>query len=456
MLSGYDLIRAGIPQQYGFAQALSACNIALSEGRSVSHAINIARDTFKKYNSEKPIQKSLQNVRNVEVLYNNDYTDSHDKVLKPIAKTPYVHKIAVFPNITPMGVGKIPNGCVVESEKIHPGLHSRDVCNSIMISVFDSVDCQQVFNAVRLITSFSSEGREQITQPSEQLLDNISNNKILSEFSNYFTCDFMTQGGSGHFAIVGKIASTYQTVLITSCGLGRIGNKLHDIGSAIAKDNNCHSYKQLVGDNYWLEPESKQGNQYWSALQLVRDWAEENQKAIHDSVARLVNADVVDQFWEYYNFIYKRVNGLYYHGRGVVSTFEDTPEQRKLIFLNIGATILIVKPLYRSESLDFIPCNSGTIKGIKEYEKIVNDKMMFTASGYSQYRHNINNFLKKQVGNIDVRFETGITDPSEYPGRFNSADNFRKQLRQLNLASVVQYVVPSHVLLMGKTSNNKR
>lgn len=48
----------------------------------------------------------------------------------------------------------------------------------------------------------------------------------------------------------------------------------------------------------------------------MRDWTRESHYAIHDLVARAIGNAVEDRFWNEHNFVFRREDGLYYHGKG--------------------------------------------------------------------------------------------------------------------------------------------
>jgi len=81
-----------------------------------------------------------------------------DKVLR----TPVVVEGIVMPDACPAGpVGTIPVGGVAAARNaIIPGMHSADICCSLMATVFDDTSPKQVLEAAHMATHFGPGGRE--------------------------------------------------------------------------------------------------------------------------------------------------------------------------------------------------------------------------------------------------------------------------------------------------------
>ena len=80
-----------------------------------------------------------------------------------VLKTPTVEAGAVMPDACPAGpLGTIPVGGVVAARNaIHPGMHSADICCSVMITDLGMVDPKAALDAAEAITHFGAGGRDQ-------------------------------------------------------------------------------------------------------------------------------------------------------------------------------------------------------------------------------------------------------------------------------------------------------
>ena len=143
VISGQDLIDAGMGQGKWFRDALDAANVVLREGGSMEGALEAAR-AFQPgptlaLQSDTDI-KIYSNIRS-ENAFEQDNVEKVHATMRALVRTPVVRSAAIMPDACPAGpIGTIPVGGVVASEAIHPGMHSADICCSMAISVFPDVD----------------------------------------------------------------------------------------------------------------------------------------------------------------------------------------------------------------------------------------------------------------------------------------------------------------------------
>ena len=76
--------------------------------------------------------------------------------MKEVMKTPTVVDGAVMPDACPTGhVGTIPVGGVVATKNaIHPGMHSADICCSVMLTDYGKVDPKLILDEAHKATHF--------------------------------------------------------------------------------------------------------------------------------------------------------------------------------------------------------------------------------------------------------------------------------------------------------------
>ena len=82
--------------------------------------------------------------------------NSVTKSMQTLMKTPTVVNGAIMPDACPTGPeGTIPvGGIVVAKNAIHPGMHSADICCSVMLTDFGDADPKAVLDAAHSITHF--------------------------------------------------------------------------------------------------------------------------------------------------------------------------------------------------------------------------------------------------------------------------------------------------------------
>ena len=100
-------------------------------------------------------------------------------------KTPTLIDGAVMPDACPTGPeGTIPvGGVAVAKNAIHPGMHSADICCSVMLTDYGNVSPQAVLDAAHSIKHFCPGGRDRNTQFrfSAELLEAFENNHFFRD-----------------------------------------------------------------------------------------------------------------------------------------------------------------------------------------------------------------------------------------------------------------------------------
>jgi len=116
-----------------------------------------------------------------------DEEDNVQKVretMTALMRTPTIEAGAIMPDACPAGpVGTIPVGGVAAARNaIHPGMHSADICCSVMITDLGHADPKTVLDAAQSVTHFGPGGRPQGNRftVSLDLLDAFRANAFLS------------------------------------------------------------------------------------------------------------------------------------------------------------------------------------------------------------------------------------------------------------------------------------
>lgn len=356
------------------------------------------------------------------------------KTMEEVVRTPVVKAAAVMPDACPAGeVGTIPVGGIVASTEIHPGMHSADICCSVAMSTFPGLSPKQVLERIHAQTHFGSGGRSDMDMP-EGLAPMLESNpftKDLVEIANYH---FGTQGDGNHFAFVGTVKSSGETALVTHHGSRGFGAKLYKKAMQVAEGYRRKLSPETLKQNAWIPADSKDGDDYWEALQIVRSWTRMNHYALHRSVA-----PISDFFWNEHNFVFRKSDGLFYHGKGATPAFEGwsyDATDLTLIPLNMAEPVLIVRGKNNPKALGFSPHGAGRNFSRTEHK-----------------RRGLGDLAEETKG-IDARFFSGIPDLTELPSGYKNAKQVREQIEKYNLADVVDEVIPYGCIMAGDWQQN--
>ncbi len=444
ILSGQDLINAGMRQGKWFGKALQAANAELQRGGSADDALAAAR-TF-----EPPPATPLRPAGAVSFHENIEAETPDEEAnvaavcqhMSELMRTPVLRAGAIMPDACPAGpVGTIPVGGVAVSEAIHPGMHSADICCSMAISVFPDIAPAALLDAVHQVTHFGPGGRPRGQQfrPPAELMARFEANDFLRDISSRAIEHFGTQGDGNHFAYVGTIKSTGETALVTHHGSRAPGARLYGKGMKVAERVRRQVSPETLKQNAWIPADTKDGDAYWEALQIIREWTKGNHYVIHDMAADRLSAKVSDRFWNEHNFVFRRSDGLFYHGKGATPAFDgwaDDATDLTLIPLNMAEPVLIVRGKNAENGLGFSPHGAG-----RNYSRTQHKRM--------QVGRTDADIFADETKDIDARFFSGITDISELPSAYKNAAAVRRQIEHYGLAEVVDEVVPYGCIMAG-------
>ena len=461
IISGQDLINAGMSQGQWFRAALDAANGILGAGGSLDEALEAAR-TFEpgpvmalRDDGAVPIHSNIR----AETAFEQANVEKVQATMRALVRTPVVRSAAIMPDACPAGpIGTIPVGGVVASEAIHPGMHSADICCSMAISIVPGVDPKALLDAVQAVTHFGPGGRPSAARlrPSDATLAAFETNFILRESALGASLEhFGTQGDGNHFAYVGRMKSTGETALVTHHGSRAPGARLYTRGMKIANRFRELLSPETLPDNAWIPADTVEGEAYWAALQTVRQWTKENHAVIHDMAAERVQARIADRFWNEHNFVFRKADGLFYHGKGATPAFDGWAADATdltIIPLNMGEPILIARGSNASHGLGFSPHGAGRNTSRSAHVRRLAEDYGADARGLSP--NNIAAILAKETAGLDVRFFSGEADVSELPSAYKSAASVRAQIAEFGLAEIVDEVIPYGCIMAGDVEKN--
>lgn len=372
--------------------------------------------------------------------------------MKVLMKTPTVLKGAVMPDACPTGkIGQIPvGGIVLTKNAIHPSFHSSDVCCSMMSSDLGIIDPKKVLDVAMETTQFGPGGRKEHDGWENLLYDN----KYLTEriLGNYFTKDYIvkaakhlgTQGDGNHFLFVGVSEETGHTHLVTHHGSRGFGASVFKKGMATAEKFRRKISPKTDKINAWIPYDTIEGELYWEALQIVRDWTKLNHSSIHDRICDKLKTPIYHRFWNEHNFVFKEGNN-FYHAKGATPLdgkfLPDSYDDLRLIPLNMAQPILVVKGDTNENNMGFAPHGAGRNVSRSEHKK-------------RNINKTVEQIFNEETKGLDVRFYSGKIDISELPSAYKNADEVQDQMERFNLGEVVDRIMPYGCIMAGDVEFN--
>ncbi|SHF74327.1 RNA-splicing ligase RtcB, repairs tRNA damage [Litoreibacter ascidiaceicola] len=369
------------------------------------------------------------------------------ETMRAVMRTPTVVGGAILPDACPAGpVGTIPVGGVVAAQNaIHPGMHSADICCSLMLTDLGDADPTTVLDAASAVTHFGPGGRPQGNRftVSLDLLDAFRANPFLSNAKTVRAAQehMGTQGDGNHFLFVGKSRATGNTILVTHHGSRGPGAKLYKAGMEVAEKYRKRHSPMTLKQNAWIPADSEEGQAYWDALQLIRKWTKTNHNSIHQATMEKACASAGERFWNEHNFVFRR-GDIYLHGKGATPAWsgfaaDADPNGRTIIPMNMAEPILIVRGSDASNALGFSPHGAGRNWSRTEHMRRLGSKTPAEA-------------LAEETAGLDVRFYEGKVDASELPSSYKPAVAVEAQIDQFGLATVEDWIDPVGSIMAGE------
>ena len=444
-ISGKDLLEWGVKQGPWFRACLEAANRAIESGADPRAAALAA--------APKPVETVPLRARGGAMHFNAEAdTDAEASNLAAVRehmtelmRVPTIEAGAVMPDACPAGSapGTIPVGGVVATkDAIHPGFHSADICCSVAATFFDDrADPTAILDAGMKLTHFGGGGRPRGAQwrPPAGVLESFEANRFLAPLKSAAMEHFGTQGDGNHFFYVGRLRSSGAVALVTHHGSRGPGAMLYKAGMKAAQAHTRRVSPRTPAHNAWIDANSDDGRAYWEALQIIRAWTKAGHFAIHDAIAEALNVGVGHRFWNEHNFVFRKPDGLFYHGKGATPAWKDFADDSTgltLIPLNMAEPILIVEGRNAPHALGFSPHGAGR---------------NFSRSAY--LRENAGRTAEEMIAaeapGVDVRYFSGAPDLSELPGAYKNAEAIREQIDKFDLATIVDEIEPIGNIMAG-------
>ncbi len=444
--TGQNLIEMGFRPTKWFAEALETIN-------NSEFTEEETQEYLEQFRSPDPIplQEPAEFVVNIKAENENEI-DNVEKVMTTmteLVKTPTIVGGVIMPDACPTGEkGIIPvGGVAIAKNAIHPGMHSADICCSVMLTDFGKMNPEEVLNAGHKHTYFGIGGRargNQMKMPLE-LIEEFKNNPFLNNDKLISTAreHLGTQGDGNHFMFVGISKKTGNTMLITHHGSRAPGAMLYDKGMKTAERFRKELSPETLPVNAWIPFETEEGQNYWEALQIIRKWTKLNHESIHEAVLNELKIEKENRFWNEHNFVF-RDGDLFYHAKGATPLDEKfLPDSNcfRLIPLNMAEPVLIVSGATNERNLGFAPHGAGRNFSRSQHKKSFGEKP-------------IEEIFKEETEGLDVRFFSNEIDISELPSAYKNAQNVRNQMEEFGLGEVIDEVIPYGCIMAGDWKKN--
>lgn len=387
---------------------------------------------------------------------------------------PVIRRGALMPDTCPAGQGiaTIPVGGAIEVENaILPGAHSADICCSMFASFFPANHpVGELMEHLCKTTHFGSGGRPRGKQFDSVVLDEpVWDNPFLHGFQSRAREFLGTQGDGNHFAYIGSVEFTSgqqqaiaraghdelaaaiekrgerMHVLVTHHGSRALGADLYKKGIQAARQWVARNANGIPDAAAWLPADSREGKDYWTALQYIGRWTRENHALIHEKFLQRIGHRPLVQIGNEHNFVWRRGDS-FLHGKGATPAWRDEAGRPLigLIPLNMAREILIVLGGDNDEFLSFAPHGAG---------RNLSRKAMLAP--YRDAEGDIDPSRVKQVlaettAGLDIRWFNGAPDLSESPLGYKDATKVKAQIERFQLATVVGEIHPLGCIMAGE------
>ncbi|MCL6220790.1 RtcB family protein [Zunongwangia pacifica] len=446
-ITGHDLKAMGYPPAKWYRKALEYIN----ENGLTKTEIENYLEQFKLpepkrlFDSPVPYSLNISADNELETANINKVRETMDQVMR----TPTVIGGAVMPDACPAGpIGTIPVGGVVATKNtIHPGMHSADICCSVMLTDFGTIAPKKVLDAAHESTHFGPGGRprgQQFQLPDELLKAFKANELLCDEKSISIAREHLgTQGDGNHFLFVGQSAKNGHTMMITHHGSRGPGARLYAKGMTIAERFRKLLSPETLKQNAWIPFDTPEGQDYWAALQVIRKWTKLNHEIIHESVAKKISQNIQNRYWNEHNFVFRN-NDIFYHAKGATpldKSFMPDITGPRLIPLNMAEPVLIVEGATTKNNLGFAPHGAGRNMSRTQHKRNLEDLSDIE-------------IFKKETKDLDIRFYSNEIDISELPSAYKPASVVRNQMADFKLGNVLDEVIPYGSIMAGDWQKN--
>ncbi|WP_205410235.1 RtcB family protein [Aquimarina longa] len=445
-ITGKTLIELGFRSGKWFPEAIDHINVNQLEGEARDRYLEQFKSppVLELHQVAIPLQINIRAENELEKTNVNSVVTS----MHTLMRTPTIVNGAVMPDACPTGAnGTIPvGGVAVAKNAIHPGMHSADICCSVMLTDFGKSDPKTVLDTAHKNTHFGPGGRDRNKQyrfPDELLKDFESNGMLNTEKMIQAARSHLgTQGDGNHFLFIGRSKKTGNTMMITHHGSRGPGANLYTQGMKIAERFRKELSPETLKQNAWIPFDTEEGKTYWEALQIIRKWTKTNHEVIHNATLEALKIEAIDRYWNEHNFVFKDKD-LFYHAKGATPLdpkFMPDITGPRLIPLNMSEPVLIVDGATTETNLGFAPHGAGRNMSRTQHRK--------SKTGTFQ------EIFEEETKGLDVRFFSNEIDITELPSAYKNAETVRNQMDEFRLGTVIDEVVPYGCIMAGDWQKN--
>ncbi len=389
------------------------------------------------------------------------------QTMQDVLCTPTIIQGVVMPDACPAGpMGTIPvGGVAVAKSAIHPGMHSADICCSMMVTntgisvdnhayinkaILEKEILWGILNSAESLTHFGPGGRRNGKRftLSPRIYNAMKDNYFLNNIKTLQMAHehLGTQGDGNHFMYVGVLDSTGEICIVTHHGSRGVGAQLYKSGMETASRMTRKIANGILKQNYWIPADSDEGKEYWDALQIVRKWTKANHNVLHQSICDRLEIKHKERFWNEHNFVFNDGDDLYYHAKGATPIhlpfLPDNEGHPQIVPLNMSQPILLIRGEKDEFNLGFAPHGAG-----REMSRTKHRKSMEGKSDEEIFR--------EETKNIDARFYSNNIDITELPSAYKCADEVIRQIEYYRLANVVDKIRPYGCIMAGDWEKDK-
>lgn len=442
MITGNDLLALGYRQGKWFKTAIEEINTKNLEGEAMISYLEAHKPPpmIPLHAGSIPFYENIKAENEIE----QSNIEKVRSTMNELMKTPTVVKGAIMPDACPAGpMGTIPVGGVVATRNaIHPGMHSADICCSVMLTNFGKVNPKAVLDMAHKITHFGPGGRTLDKQfpLSKEIFEEFIDNPLLNSDKSLKVAQehLGTQGDGNHFLYVGVSKNTGDVVMVTHHGSRAPGAVLYSNGMKIAEHFRKNISEKTMPENAWIPSDSKEGEQYWRALQTIRKWTKENHTVLHQKVCDMLEITHNARFWNEHNFVFKD-DDLFYHAKGATpldAKFMPDITGPRIIPLNMSQPVLIVEGHNTENNMGFAPHGAGRNMSRNKHKQ---------SKGEKSHQE----IFDEETEGLDVRFFSKQIDISELPSAYKDAEQVKSQMKEFGLASIVDEIMPYGCIMAG-------
>lgn len=231
-------------------------------------------------------------------------------------------------------------------------------------------------------------------------------------------------------------------MMVTHHGSRGAGARLYEKGMKVAERFRKDLSPETLKQNAWIPFDTEEGQNYWDALQVIRQWTKANHEVLHNTVAEKLDISIEDRYWNEHKFVFKD-GDLFYHAKDATpldKRFMPDITGPRLIPLNMSEPVLIVEGATTETNLGFAPNGAGRNVSRTQHRrsKTGSDVQIF----------------KEETGGLDIRFFSKEIDITELPSAYKNADSVRRQMNEFGLGTVIDEVLPFGCIMAGDWQKN--